>query len=179
MSFVTLSLPRACRHALYVGRNPTGRLEGNLRRGKHQGGYNARRLQHSCYGLGRGCGVGRSRGAGVPLGVGVGVGVTVGVVVGVAVGVTVGLGVGVEVGVAVGVTVGVAVAVAVGVGVAVGEAVGVGVGDGVGTPPGAWMTTPIGEPVLKKPTVAFVGFGAWSASNRKLYIVAKRIALAF
>ena len=27
---------------------------------------------------------------------------------------------------------------------------------------------PIGEPVLKKPTVAFVGLGAWSASNRKL-----------
>ena len=183
MSFVTVSLRSACWHALYVGRNPTRCLEGNLRPGKHQGGYNARRLQHSCYGLGRGCGVGRTRGAGVPLGVGVGrgvgVGVTVGVVVGVAVGVTVGLGVGVEVGVAVGVTVGVAVAVAVGVGVAVGEAVGVGVGVGVGTPPGAWMTTPIGEPVLKKSTVAFVGFGAWSASNRKLYIVAKRIALAF
>ena len=39
--------------------------------------------------------------------------------------------------------------------------------------------TEIGEPVLKKPTVAFVGLGAWSASNRKLYNVPKRIALAF
>jgi hypothetical protein len=77
--------------------------------------------------------------------------------------------------------VGVAVAVAVGVGVAVavGVAVGVGVGDGLGTPPGAWTTTSIGEPVLKKPTVASVGLGPWSASNRKLYIVAKRMALAF
>ena len=27
----------------------------------------------------------------------------------------------------------------------------------------------MGPPVLKKPTVAFVGFGGWSASNRKLY----------
>ena len=62
----------------------------------------------------------------------------------------------------------VAVAVAVGVGVGVGLGVDVGVGDGVGTPPGAWIRTPIGEPVLKKPTVAFVEFGGWSASNRKL-----------
>lgn len=85
------------------------------------------------------------------------------------------LGIGVGRGVAVGV--GVAVAVAVGVGVAV--AVGVGVGDGAGTSPGAWITTSIGEPVLKKPTVASVGFGGWSASNRKLYSVPKRIALAF
>jgi hypothetical protein len=66
----------------------------------------------------------------------------------------------------------------VGVGVAVGVAVGVGVGDGLGTPPGAWTTTLIGLPVLKKPTVASVGFGAWSASNRKLYNVPQRIALA-
>jgi hypothetical protein len=75
----------------------------------------------------------------------------------------------------------VAVAVAVGVGLGVGGGVvdGVGVGDGLGTPPGAWMLTPVGEPVLKKPTVALVGFGPWSASNRKLYIVLKRIALAF
>jgi hypothetical protein len=71
------------------------------------------------------------------------------------------------------------VGVGVGVGVAVGLAVGVGVGDGAGTSPGAWITTGIGEPVLKKPTVASVGFGGWSASNRKLYSVPKRIALAF
>ena len=70
--------------------------------------------------------------------------------------------------------------VAVGVAVAVGVGVGVAVGVGVGVPPwGAWISTVIEEPVLKKPTVAFVGFGGWSASNRKLYIVAKRIALAF
>ena len=81
----------------------------------------------------------------------------------------------VAVGVAVAVAVGVAVAVAVGVGLAV----GVGEGVGVGTPPGACTSTPLGEPVFKKPTVAFVGFGGWSASNRKLYIVEKRIALAF
>jgi hypothetical protein len=85
------------------------------------------------------------------------------------------LGIGVGRGVAVGV--GVAVAVAVGVGVAV--AVGVGVGDGAGTSPGAWIKTPIGEPVLKKPTIASVVFGGWSASNRKLYSVPQRIALAF
>src|SRR5947199_1727707 len=91
-----------------------------------------------------------------------------------------GVGVGVAEGVEVGVGLaGVTVGVDVGVTVAVGVAVGVGVGDGDGTPPGAWITTPIGEPILKKPTVAAVKFGAWSASNRKLYIVAKRIALAF
>jgi len=97
-------------------------------------------------------------------------------------GLAVGVGVaeGVEVGVGLaGVTVGVDVGVTVAVGVVVAVAVGVGVGDGDGTPPGAWITTPIGEPILKKPTVASVKFGAWSASNRKLYIVAKRIALAF
>ena len=90
-----------------------------------------------------------------------------------------GLGVGLGGRVAVGVAV--AVGVGVGVNVAVGVAVAriVGVGDGVGTPPGAWTRAPIGEPVLKKPTVAFVGFGAWSASNRKLYSVPKRIAFAF
>src|SRR5215813_178964 len=67
-----------------------------------------------------------------------------------------------------GVTVGVAVGVAVAVGLAVGLAVGVGVGDGACTLPGAWITAAIGAPVLKKPTVALVGLGAWSASNRKL-----------
>lgn len=86
----------------------------------------------------------------LPQGLGVAVGVPV----------AVGVGVAVAVGVADGVPVGVAVAVAV--------AEAVGVGDGVGTSPGAWIITPIGEPVLKKPTVAAVGFGAWSASNRKL-----------
>ena len=62
----------------------------------------------------------------------------------------------------------VGVAVGVGVGVAVALAVGVGVGDGACTFPGAWITTGIGPPILKKPTVAFVGLGGWSASNRKL-----------
>ena len=90
-----------------------------------------------------------------------------------------GVGLGVAVGVDVGVGLGVDVGVAVGVAVAVAVGLGVGVGVGVGTPPGAWTITPVGEPVLKKPTVAFVAFGAWSASNRKLYSVAQRIALAF
>jgi hypothetical protein len=58
----------------------------------------------SPYGVGRGCGVGRSLGNGVGLGVAVGVGV--GVTVGVGVGVTVGTGVGVTAGVGVGVGVG-------------------------------------------------------------------------
>jgi len=66
-----------------------------------------------------------------------------------------------------------------GVGVAVGVGVDVGVGDGVGTCPGASIKTATGEPVLKKPTLASVGFGGWFASNRKLYNVPKRIALAF
>jgi len=103
----------------------------------------------------------------------------VGVDVGVAGAVAVAVGVIVAVAVAVGVAVAVAVAVGVGLGVTGGVAVGVGDGVGVGTPPGAWTAAPIGEPVLKKPTVASVRFGAWSASNRKLYSVPKRIALAF
>ena len=41
----------------------------------------------------------------------------------------------------------------VGRGVAVGVAVAVGVG--VAPPAGAWIATIIGDPVLKKPTVAF------------------------
>lgn len=97
--------------------------------------------------------------------------------VAVAVGVCVGVAVGVAVAVAVAVGVDVGVEVAVAVAVAVGLAVGV--GEGVGTPPGAWTITPTGDPVLKKPTVPSVGFGAWSASNRKLYSVPQRIALAF
>jgi hypothetical protein len=48
-----------------------------------------------------------------------------------------------------------------GVGVGRGVAVGVEVGVGVGVPPwtGAWMATAIGDPVLKKSTVAFVACG--------------------
>jgi hypothetical protein len=37
----------------------------------------------------------------------------------------------------------------------------------------------MGEPVLKKPTVALALCGGWSASNRKLYNVPNRMALAF
>ena len=77
---------------------------------------------------GRGGGVGRDRDCGVDLGVGVGRGV--------------------------GVPVGMGVAVAVGVGVEVAVAVGVGVGVGDPVPAGARIATIIGEPVLKKPTVA-------------------------
>jgi hypothetical protein len=78
----------------------------------------------------------------------------------------VGRGLGVALGVAVGVGEGVTLGVTVGVGVGVGVSVGVGVG--VPPWPGAWIATVIGEPVLKKPTVALVVCGAWSASNRKL-----------
>ena len=44
----------------------------------------------------------------------------------------------------------------VGLGVDVGVAVGVALGVGVGFPPpaGPWMATIMGDPVLKKPTVA-------------------------
>src|SRR3954465_7306736 len=102
---------------------------------------------------------------------------------GVGVEVAVGVGVGVNVAVAVGVGVNVAVAVGVGLGLAVAVAVGLGlaVGVGLGVPPpiGAWMATIIGEPVLKKPTVELALCGGWSASNRKLYNVPKRIAFAF
>jgi hypothetical protein len=44
---------------------------------------------------------------------------------------------------------------------------------------GAWISTVIGEPVLKKSTVALAVCGGWSASKRKLYYVPQRIALAF
>lgn len=79
------------------------------------------------------------------------------------------LGIGLDLGVGVG----------RGVGVAVGVAVGLGVG--VGEPPctGAWIATVIGDPVLKKSTVAVAAWGGWSASNRKLYSVPQRIAFAF
>ena len=48
-----------------------------------------------------------------------------------------------------------------GLGVAVGVAVAVAVGVGVGVPPpaGAWIATIIGDPVLKKPTVALLVCG--------------------
>ena len=103
------------------------------------------------------------------------------VAVGVAVGVTGGVGVGVIVGVAVGVTVGVSVGVAVGVTVGVGVG-GVALGVAVGVASdwaGAWTLTEIGEPVLKNPMFAVVSAGGAVESKRKLYNVAKRIALAF
>ena len=62
-----------------------------------------------------------------------------------------GLGGGLNLGVGVG------RGVAVGVGVAV--VGGVGVGVGVAPPAGAWIATIIGEPVLKKPTVALACCG--------------------
>lgn len=105
------------------------------------------------------------------VGVGVAVGVAGGVGVGVIVGVTVGVTVGVSVAVAVGVTVGVGVG---GVGVALGVTVGV-----VSDWAGAWTLTEIGEPVLKNPMFAVVSAGGAVESNRKLYSVPKRIALAF
>lgn len=65
------------------------------------------------------------------------------------------------------------------VGVGVGVAVAVGVGVGVALAAGAWIATVIGDPVLKKPIVALALCGGRSASNRKLYNVPQRIALAF
>jgi hypothetical protein len=101
-----------------------------------------------------------------------------GVVRGVALGPGLGRGGGVTLGV--GVTVGVGVGVAVGVGLAVGVGVGKGVGVGVlSDMKGAWTPTVIGEPVLKKPMFALPGPGGWLESNRKLYNVPQRIALAF
>lgn len=76
----------------------------------------------------------------------------------------------------------VAVGVGVGVGVSVGVADGLAVGVGVGVASartGASITTGIGDPVLKKPTIAVVACGAWLESNRKLYKVPKRTAFAF
>jgi len=98
--------------------------------------------------------VGRALGDGLDLGVGVGRGVAV----------TVGVGVG-EI-VAVGVEVGVGVAVALGVGVA-------------SDWKGAWISTATGAPVLKKAMFAVLVAGAAGESNRKLYSVPQRIALAF
>jgi hypothetical protein len=96
----------------------------------------------------------------------------------------VGVGRIVAVGLGVGVTVGVGVTgVGVGVGVVVGVTVGVG-GGGVAVGvvsgwDGAWISTETGEPVLKKAMVAILGTGGATESNRKLYNVPKRIALAF
>ena len=58
-------------------------------------------------------------------------------------------------------------------------AVGVGVGVGVPTGLGPWIPTVMGDPVLKKPSVAFAVCGALLESNRKLYKVPQRIAFAF
>jgi hypothetical protein len=84
----------------------------------------------------------------------------------VAVGVAVTVGVGVGEIVAVGVEVGVGVAVAVGVGVA-------------SDWKGAWISTATGAPVLKKAMFAVLVAGAAGESNRKLYSVPHRTALAF
>ena len=92
----------------------------------------------------------------------------------------VGLGRGVAVGVAV--TVGVAVGEIVAVGVEVGVGVGVAVALGVGVASdwkGAWISTATGAPVLKKAMFAVLVAGAAGESNRKLYSVPHRIALAF
>jgi hypothetical protein len=71
-----------------------------------------------------------------------------------------GVGRGRESGVDLGVGVGLGVEVGVGVGVAVAVAVAVGVGVGVAPPAtGAQIATIIGEPVLKKPTVALDSCG--------------------
>jgi uncharacterized membrane protein len=85
----------------------------------------------------------------------------------------------VAVGVVLGVVVAVGVEVGVAVGVALAVAVAVGVGVGVSPEKGAWIATVIGEPVLKNPTVALTVCGGTFASNRKLYSVPQRIALAF
>ncbi len=64
--------------------------------------------------------------------------------------------------------------------VAVAVAVAVAVGVGVASDwRGAWTLTEIGEPVLKNPMLAVVSAGGAVESNRKLYNVPKRIALAF
>jgi hypothetical protein len=113
---------------------------------------------------GRGAGVGR----GLAVGWNLGVGVTRGVALGVPVTVAVGVGEIVAVNVGVGLTV--AVAVAVDVGVAVGV---------TSDMKGATTATVTGEPVLKKPMVALLAIGGALESNRKLYNVPQRIALAF
>jgi hypothetical protein len=103
-------------------------------------------------------------GRGLAVGWNLGVGVTRGVALGVAVTVGVGGIVVVAVAVGVGLTIAVAVAVAVGV---------------TSDMKGAMMPTVTGEPVLKKPMVALLLTGGALESNRKLYSVPQRIALAF
>ena len=93
---------------------------------------------------------------------------------GLAVGCDLGVGVIRGVAVTVGVAVGEIVAVGVGLTVAVGVAVGV-----ASDMNGATTATVTGEPVLKKPIVASLPLGGALESNRKLYIVPQRIALAF
>ena len=97
---------------------------------------------------------------------------------GLAVGCDLGVGVtrGVALGVAVTVAVGVGEIVAVGVGLTVAIGVGVGVASDM---KGATTSTVTGEPVLKKLIVASLLVGAALESNRKLYSVPQRIALAF
>jgi hypothetical protein len=93
-----------------------------------------------------------------------------------------GLGDGVGRGVAVGVAVAVAVAVGVGLTVAVGVGVGVAVAVGVGVASdikGATTSTVTGDPVLKKAMFAVAEAGGALESNRKLYNVPQRTALAF
>lgn len=65
-----------------------------------------------------------------------------------------------------------------GVDLGVGVALGVGVGEGV---PALGTNTPAvsGLPILKKPIDATPANGGPAASNRKLYNVPQRIALAF
>jgi hypothetical protein len=72
-----------------------------------------------------------------------------------------GCGVGRSLGIGMPRGVGVGRTVAVGVAEGVGVAVGLGVGVGVPPPPwpGAWISTVIGDPVLKKPTVALAVSG--------------------
>jgi len=71
----------------------------------------------------------------------------------------VGRGLALEWGLGVGVGLGVAVDVAVAVGVEVGVAVAVGVGVGGVPPDGTGISTVMGDPVLKKPTVALAFCG--------------------
>lgn len=69
--------------------------------------------------------------------------------------------------------------VILGKGVMVGSGVIVGIGVGVPMSPGPRIGTASGVPVLKNPIVASVLTGGVVESNRKLYSVPKRMALAF
>src|SRR5262249_28063885 len=63
------------------------------------------------------------------------------------------------------------------VGVAVAVAVGVGVGVPPPPSPGTWIPTVMGDPVLKKPTVALPLCGGCSASNPEVYSGPKRMGV--